>query len=165
MKTLIRPLRWQRKLPKLLPDNRLVTEWVARQIPHVDTFGPATAIGVLSGAGERLIAGCVYHDYQPRARTIQLSFAATQPWWARYEIVRGLLHYPFVQLDVYRAYTLSSMDSPMVTLLPRLGFHEEAVLIAGFGPAHDALLCRLLQPQFTALYEQSFIGPPPLPPL
>lgn len=146
-------------MPRLrVGDDEIVSQWTALRILHVDTFGPCAAIGVESGG--RLIAGCVYHDYQPTARTIQLSFAATKPWWARYETVRGPLRYPFTQLGVYRAYTLSHVGSPMSALLPRLGFSVEAVLTAGFGPGTDAFMCRMLEPDYSALYEQSFNGGP-----
>ena len=40
--------------------DEAVKEWVADLLPHVDDFGPASAIGVASET--RMLAGVVYHS-------------------------------------------------------------------------------------------------------
>ncbi|HAM49001.1 MAG TPA: hypothetical protein DCO73_14805, partial [Alphaproteobacteria bacterium] len=55
--------------------DQAVSEWVAERIPHMygQRFGPCAAIGVVSNG--KMLAGVVYHDYQPEYGTIQLSMA------------------------------------------------------------------------------------------
>ena len=92
-------------------DNE-IAEWVRERIDFIGPvdFGPCAAIGVMSDAGE-LIAGVVYHDYQPHFSTIQLSMAAENPMWAKRENLRALLSYPFNQLEVNKAWIATPLRS------------------------------------------------------
>lgn len=57
-------------------------------------FGNSRAIGSVDSEG-RLIGGCVYHNYQPEAGTIEMSSAATTPRWLSRVVLNGIFSYPF----------------------------------------------------------------------
>lgn len=127
-----------------------VARWVADHIPDVDDFGPCTAIGV---ATDRLIAGTVFHDYQPKFGTIQLSMAATSPIWARREIIAGLLSYPFEQLGCFKVSTITAHDNNRALKVnEHVGFKREAILAHQFGKKRHAVVMRLLRPDYLRLY-------------
>lgn len=128
-----------------------VASWVAERIPNVgaDGFGPCAAIGV----GEPLIAGVVYHDFQPKHRVIQLSMAASNPMWARRENIKGLLAYPFLQLDVFKGWIATELTNTHALKTWRhIGWRQEAILAHQFGPERHAVVMRMLKPDFLRLY-------------
>jgi RimJ/RimL family protein N-acetyltransferase len=130
-----------------------IAEWVGLNIPHVGTagFGPCTALGVVSSG--KLIAGVVYHDYQPSCGTIQLSMAAVSPMWARRETIRDLLAYPFHQLGVYVVWTATPRDNEAALKVNlHIGFTKEAVLGHRFGPKRHAVICRMDKPVYIKRY-------------
>jgi RimJ/RimL family protein N-acetyltransferase len=130
-----------------------VAMWVASQIPHVgrEGFGPCSAIGIETGG--RLVGGMVYHDWQRDFATVQLSMAAVHPMWARRRIVKGLLAYPFYQLDCHKVWTATPIDGEAaIRTNLHVGFTKEAVLAHHFGPKRHAVICRLLKPKFQRLY-------------
>lgn len=127
--------------------DEYVSKWVAERIPHVTTFGPCSAIGVASG--DRLIAGMVYHDFQPDFGTIQLSMAADSPMWARPETCKGLLEYPFEQLDCFKVWTATPIDGEAALKVNlHVGFKKEAVLAHHFGRKRHGVVCRMLKPDY-----------------
>lgn len=130
-----------------------VSAWVAERIEHVrgGDFGPSAAIGVISG--DRMIAGCVFHDFQSDFRTIQLSMAADSPMWARREIIRGLLAYPFQQLGCFKVWTATPAENTAALKVNlHIGFRREAILAHQFGPKRHGIICRFLEPDFRRLY-------------
>lgn len=117
-------------------------------------FGDSCAIGVASPSG--LIAGVVYHDYQPEFETIQLSMAASSPMWARKENLRALLSYPFRQLGVFKAWIATPhTHAHGIKTFEHIGFKREAILAHHFGRKQHAWIGRMLQPDFTRLYEDA----------
>jgi len=134
-----------------------IAAWVADHIPHVTDFGPCEAIGILTG--NRLIAGVVYHDYQPMFGTIQLSMAAISPMWARQETIAGLLQYPFLQLGVYKVFTATPIDNIMALRVnTHIGLKQEAVLNSMFGKGRHGVIMRMLEPDFNRLYASKING-------
>lgn len=132
-------------------EDAYVAAWTADLIPHVSDFGPCTALGVASG--DRLIAGVVYHDYQPMFDTIQLSMAAVSPMWAKKENIRGLLKYPFEQLNCYRVWTATPIDNdPALKVNAHIGFKKEAISHSGFGKNRHAVIMRMLLPDYIRLF-------------
>lgn len=130
-----------------------VAEWVAGHIPDVgqDGFsGPVAAIGV---GTDHLIAGMVYHDWQRKFGTIQLSMAAASPMWARREIIHGLLAYPFDQLGCFKVWTATAIDNEKALKVnTHVGFKREAILAHQFGHKRHAVIMRLLRPDYARLY-------------
>ena len=78
-----------------------VAQFVAQLIPSCRErgFGRCKTIGVLDGEG-MLIAGLVYHNYDPDARVIEISAAAlTQAGkiWMTRETLKRMFQYPFLR--------------------------------------------------------------------
>ena len=152
----------------LCGQDELIANWVADRIPWVvgRDFGPASAIGVESEAAG-LIAGVVYHDLQRWSDedttqgngVIEISMAASNFMWARKENIRGLLSYPFEQLNVFkvRIATPHTEDHNIKTF-EKIGFKKEAVLANEYGRQLHAWVGRMQQPDFYRIYGRSHDG-------
>lgn len=131
--------------------DKEVAAWVADRIPHVKDFGPSTAIAVADG--DRVLAGVVYHEYQPAYETIQLSMAAASPMWARQGIIAGLLAYPFDQLKVHKVWTATPhTNEAALKVNAHIGFTREGVLGHHFGRKKHAVVMRMLEPAYRKRY-------------
>lgn len=103
--------------------DRDVAAWVGQRIGVFD-FGPCSAIGVVRGG--HMVAGAVFHQYRHPA--IEMSFASTTPRWASKDAVRGILRYPFVQLNCRRLTAITPEENlDAQKALVRLGFRLEGV--------------------------------------
>ena len=132
-------------------EDEYVKAWVADKLTHVEKFGPSSAIGVVSG--DRLIAGCVYHDYRPKTGVLQMSIASISPMWARKENIAGLLSYPFDFLDIFKVYTATLLSNEKaLKAIAHIGFTREAILAHQFGKKQHAVINRMLKPDFERLY-------------
>lgn len=60
-------------------------------------FGPSTAIGFATEE-EGLVAGIVYHNYQPETRVIEISAYSTRRDWLTRDRLRMIYDYPFDEL-------------------------------------------------------------------
>lgn len=67
--------------------------WVANQLGETD-FGNCQAIGFLDGEG-MLVAGAVYHNWDPDAGVIEITAASLHRGWGSRERVRTIFGYPF----------------------------------------------------------------------
>lgn len=133
-----------------------IADWVAERIPHVGStgFGPSAALGIANGDGNRLLAGVVFHDFQPDHGTVQMSFAAESPLWAHKDVIREFLHYPFNEMRVYKVWTATPADNTAALSVNRsAGFTREAILAHQFGRKRHAVICRMLQPDYHRIYE------------
>ena len=138
----------------LYGQDQAVAEWVSRNIPHMAgaAFGPMAAIGVTSQEGN-LLAGVVFHDYQPKFRTMQISMAAASPKWATRNTIRLLLSYPFMRCGVEKVWTaMPHTNERAIRFNKGIGFVQEAVLAYHFGSSH-AVICRLLRKDYLRIYE------------
>jgi RimJ/RimL family protein N-acetyltransferase len=136
-----------------------VALWVARRIPFtqrrlardptIPPFGLCVAIGVLNSRRE-LVAGTVFHGYDPDCRSIEVSCAGTSRVWARPEIVRAILRYPFETAHCQRctAVTPRKATSPR-RFLEALGFKREGSIRRGFGD-DNAIVYGLLAEEWAA---------------
>lgn len=126
----------------LFGHDREVAHWVAEHIPHMreripyfgygEAFGQGVAIGVLSNAGE-LIAGVVYHNFDPFTQNIEVSCAATTGRWGNLEIFRALLRYPFGQANCNRVTAVTPRRATSTRrFLEGLGFKREGSIRRGF---------------------------------
>lgn len=128
-----------------------VKEWTENLIPHVNDFGPCEAIGVVEN--NKLVAGVVFHDYQPNFQSIQLSMAAISPRWAKRQNIAGLLSYPFEQLGCYRVFTATPKDNEKALKVnAHVGFKTEATLHSLFGPNRHGIIMRMLKPDYDKRY-------------
>jgi RimJ/RimL family protein N-acetyltransferase len=108
--------------------DELIARWVGKQLGIKD-FGPSKAIGVVREG--KIIGGAVFNNFH--WPSIEVTFASTTPGWASRSHFRGILAYPFVQLDCRRlAAVTEATNQPTRAFLCRFGFVQE-----GFHP--DAL--------------------------
>lgn len=75
--------------------NNSVARWVEDRVPHAGPFGDEgyRAMGV-EHKGET-VAGFVFHNWDPRYGTIEVSGASDNPRWATASVVRCALDYVF----------------------------------------------------------------------
>ncbi len=131
--------------------DEAVAEWVSARIPHMagDDFGPCRAVGVASQNG-RALAGVVFSNYQPKCRSIELSFAAETPRWLSRRLICEILAYPFDQLGCQRLTTITPRKArPARRFLDAFGFKREGLVRKGFGD-DDAVISGLLQREWLA---------------
>lgn len=110
--------------------DREVIEFVSRML-WPDGEGAfeenARAIGCLDRQN-RLIAGGVYHNWNPANGTIELSFAATTPRWATQSAVSGFLAYPFLDCGCQMIVSVVSENNYRVRkLLSGVGFKHHII--------------------------------------
>ncbi len=131
----------------ILDQSPAVAAWVAARIPQMAgaaDFGPATAIGVVSEDGDAL-GGVVFHNYQPRFRNIEVSFASETPRWLTRNLIRQILAYPFDQLACQRLTAITPKKARAArAFLDHFGFKREGVVRRGFG-ADDAVISGMLR--------------------
>jgi isopentenyl diphosphate isomerase/L-lactate dehydrogenase-like FMN-dependent dehydrogenase len=81
--------------------DRIVADFVAQMIPtfHGRTFdATARAMGVIDEVGH-LIAGIVWHNWEPEAQIIEISAAALpRQYWMTRETLARMYGYPFIEL-------------------------------------------------------------------
>jgi RimJ/RimL family protein N-acetyltransferase len=81
--------------------DRIVCDFVAQLIPWFSgrPFDPAArAMGVIDEAG-RLVAGIVWHNWEPEAQTIEIGGSALPgQYWVTFETLARMFGYPFDQL-------------------------------------------------------------------
>lgn len=146
-----------RVLHTLYGHDRDIAHWVAERIPHLRprlqhfehgmVFGPCAAIGVVDDLGA-LIAGVVFHGYDPFTGNIEVSCASDTPRWGNREIFREILRYPFSQLSCTRCTAVTPRRAPPGATSPRkflegLGFVREGSVRRGFG-SENAIIYGLL---------------------
>ena len=125
-------------------------KWVAERLGF-DGFGDCTAFAVRSDrvwpTTYEILAGVVYHDYQPTFGTIQVSMAAENPMWCR--VVWELLAYPFDQLKVNKVRAAVKHDNEHgIRTFKHIGFRQEAVLAHEFGWRRHGVILRMLRPEY-----------------
>lgn len=135
-----------------LDNNGVIVEWVRQRVPHVESFGRSSALGLLAEDGSPL-AGAVYHEYHPEYRTIMISFAASTPRWATRHTVGVFLRHPFVTWNVHKLRAaIAHTNERSLKLTQGVGFTREGTLRDEFGEGHHAVMFRLLKPDFIKLY-------------
>jgi RimJ/RimL family protein N-acetyltransferase len=124
--------------------DEIVSHFVATLIPHCRRgFGPAAkAIGVIDEG--RLIAGIVYHNYDPEAGIIEISGAALPgTYWLSRETLRRMFQYPFhgcrCQMVVQRT---PADDERLLGVLARYGY-AFVTIPRLFGRDRDGVVCLL----------------------
>lgn len=122
-----------------------VAFFVAQLIPHCRArgFGRCKAIGVINERDE-LIAGIVYHNFDPDAGIIEISGAAIprSRWLTRGTIAR-MYQYPFLQCGCQMIVQRTPADSEQ--LLRQLAAYDYMFVKVPrmFGRERDGVLCLL----------------------
>lgn len=125
--------------------DQAVADFVASLIPHCRRgFGPnAKAIGVVDEHG-RLIAGMVYHNWDPDAGIIEMSGAALPgTYWLTRGTLARMYQYPFhqcrCQMVVMR---VVADDLRLLGILAAYGY-SFVTLPRLFGRDRDGVICAL----------------------
>ena len=133
--------------------TKFIGEWVNTRVTSTGEIGfngQFNSLGVVND--DSLIAGVVYHDYNPVYRTICIQLCADTSKWASRRTIETLGNYPFVDLQVQRVTALINSDNIAALRLAKgVGFKEEARLIRAAGDK-DIIVLRLFS-------EEWFSGP------
>ena len=73
--------------------DKRVAGWVAQQLGFERGFGKAQALGVVHK--DTLVAGLVFHNWEPEHGTIEVSGAATDRRWMTRKVMNTALNYVF----------------------------------------------------------------------
>jgi RimJ/RimL family protein N-acetyltransferase len=132
--------------------KREIGNWVSREMSdngEIGFSGRYNAIGVVRD--EILIAGFVYHDWNPKYKTISMSLASHTPKWASRKVVCQLLRYPFIELGVQRITVLVNANNfPSLRLAEGVGFKRESLIERGAGEFGDIIVLRLFIEEWLA---------------
>jgi len=78
--------------------------------------------------GEQLVAGTLYHNWQPDSGVIELSSASTDRRWLTKTVVKAMFHMAFAMIGAQLvALRVSERNTGMVAIAQRFGF--QGVLI------------------------------------
>jgi RimJ/RimL family protein N-acetyltransferase len=122
---------------KLVCDRQTeLLAWAQDRMPLLNIEGSAAGIGVEEKGV--LLAVAVFDRY--RGHDIEISFAADSPRWARRGVIRGIFHYPFVQLGCVRLTTITAENNTRARRLDEgLGFVLEGIHPNGLAPGVTAV--------------------------
>ena len=131
--------------------DAIVAKFVADLIPSVRGrgFGKCATIGIVDGG--MLIAGLVYHNYDPDAEIIEISGAALpgEPWMTR-ETLKRMYQYPFFgchcQMVINR---VPAEDERQLRMLAVFGYSLIKVP-RGLGRGKDLVLATLTREDWEA---------------
>ena len=103
----------------------MLSKWVADLIwpGKLRDFGNCQCLAVFED-GE-LIAGMVYHNYEPDAGVIEISGAGTSKRWLTRETLRKMFAYPFEECGCQAVVMrVSDHDEPLHRMLTAYGFER-----------------------------------------
>ena len=108
--------------------HELVCRWVTKQTTTTGLSGISgghKCIGVLKD--NHLVAGFVYHDWNPSFGTIHMTLAAEAPKWASRGVIHELLAYPFETCKCQRiTVNVDESNAKSLRLAEGVGFRAEA---------------------------------------
>jgi RimJ/RimL family protein N-acetyltransferase len=101
-----------------------VARFVADMIPGCEAgFGNCKAIGVVDDETGELVAGMVFHDWQPGPGLIQISSASLTPRWLTAEVRHKMFSYPFDEVGCQMVVLqVSAANERMVRIAKAFGF-------------------------------------------
>lgn len=104
-------------------DRDMLSKWVADLIwpGKSRDFGNCQAMAVLED--DVLIAGMVFHNYEPDSGVIEISGAGTSKRWLTRETLRKMFAYPFEECDCQTVVMrVDPEDAPLRRMLTAYGF-------------------------------------------
>ncbi len=107
--------------PSTAERNETVGHFVASHIGIERGFEKFASMAVFDG--DKMIAGSVYHNWQPESGVIEISSAAVSKRWLTKPVIRAMFSFPFdelgCQLVVLR---VSERNTVMCEIATRFGF-------------------------------------------
>lgn len=135
----------------LYGEDEAVKNWIIERVDCLHKLDPCVTIGVVSN--DKLIAGIAYHDYHMHFRLIQMSMAAITPMWAKKDIIKRLLQYPFEQLDCFKVMAVVEPEnSKALKTLNSIGFRQEVIMRHMFGEGKHAVVMEMLKPDYNRIF-------------
>ena len=128
------------------PETRVpIAAWIAGRVPEFGAPDDPTmyeALAIWDGA--RIVGAVAYTNYRQALRSVEMTCAG-EPGWLTRGAIREFFAYPFRELDCYRITSLVRRDNkPARSFNERLGFKQEGVIRAGFGPRRDMIVFGML---------------------
>lgn len=133
--------------------------WAANRLEHVGApgFGPCRAVAIATGdtAADRIWGVVVFHDYQPRAGTCQVSVASVSPLWAQPRALAELMAIPFGDKpDGWGCHKLwvaiPHSNERSLRFNRGIGMKQEAILRHHFGKGTHAVIMSMMRPAWAA---------------
>jgi len=105
-------------------NSEAVAQFVANLTPGCENgFGKCQAIGVGDDETGELVAGMVFHDWQPGPGLIQISSASKSPRWLTANVRYMMFSYPFDQIGCQMVVLqVSANNERMVRIAKAFGF-------------------------------------------
>ena len=86
-------------------------------------FGPCGTLGIFNN--DRLIAGIIFHEWQPRYGTMEITAAATSPAWLTKRSIREIMAICFDQHQCQQIFSRMAIDNERaVQIYKFLGFNS-----------------------------------------
>lgn len=107
--------------------NRVVGDFVSRLIwGEPGRLERYCTMGVFDG--DSLVAGTVYHNWQPDEGVIELTSGSTTPRWLSKPVVRAMFHIPFAMIGARLCVLrVSERNTRMRRIAQRFGFEETVI--------------------------------------
>jgi|TARA_R100001086_G_scaffold225289_2_gene143552 RimJ/RimL family protein N-acetyltransferase len=127
-----------------------VERFVASQVPNCpEGFGNCQAIGVVDKGG-KLVAGWVWHDWNPSAEIMEFSGASITPRWMTRKILHQLFAYAFELVGCQMIVTRNSeTNTRLHRQLTRFGF-DRINIPRLFGRSENGVVWTLTEEQWKA---------------
>ncbi len=127
-----------------------VERFVSSQVPNCpEGFGNCQAIGVVDKSG-KLVAGWVWHDWNPSAEIMEFSGASITPRWMTRKILHQLFAYAFELVGCQMIVTRNSeTNTRLHRQLTRFGF-DRINIPRLFGRSENGVVWTLTEEQWKA---------------
>lgn len=105
--------------------KKLLSTWISNQIwPRQQRdFGNCQGLAVLDG--DELIAGVIYHNWEPESGVIEMSSAAIDKRWLTRPVLKAMFEYPFIECHCQAVVLRVADDNkPMHRIAKAYGFEH-----------------------------------------
>ncbi len=125
-------------------NDETVAAFIAKLIPFGGSggFDPCTAMGV-ADAQDNLVGGFVFHNYEPEAGVIEVSFAATVRNWLTRPILYAAFSYVFDQLGCQLACSRTPAGLSHALRIARAYGFKQVTIPRLFGRTEDGVISTL----------------------
>lgn len=124
-----------------------VARWVAEKIGMPRGFSKNIAFGIIN-KDDALIAGLVYHNYEPEAGVIELSGAAVDRHWMTRDVRQFMYDYPFLDCGVQLLVQRNSANNAHLNDQLRRWGYSEIRIPRGRGRDEDLIIFTLTDDQW-----------------
>lgn len=94
--------------------TQFVIDVAGNDIPGAERgFGKSVSIGVIDNDG-LLVAGIVYHNWEPEAGIVEISVASITRRWLTRPVLRAMFSYPFDQIGCQMIVMRTDSEKPHI---------------------------------------------------